>query len=112
MALSEYWDRFIDFLTRYDVAAIAELIRGLKWDQVIRTPLFWAIVLPFGCWIIWKRRLRILMLLASGFLFVWLVQETLPPTGGAIPLDRLLLFVAGCVVLIGLNFYFLFIRGD
>lgn len=112
MNFSDYWDRLIQFLTTYDVATLSELVQQLDWKLIVRTPLFWLISVPIMCWIVWKRHFRLLLLLASAVSFLALVQVTLPPTGGSIPLDRLLTFVGGCVVLIGLNFYFLFIRGD
>jgi hypothetical protein len=112
MNVSHYWDRFINFLTHYDMETVTDLIRNLDWAKILHTPLFWIVAIPVFCWVIWKRYFRLLLLVASTCLFLILVQQTLPPSGDAIPLDRLLVFVGGCVVLIGLNFYFLFIRGD
>lgn len=112
MNYSSYWDRFLHFLAQYDVATISKLIQGLDWKLMVRTPLFWLISVPVMVWIIWKKHFRLLLLLGSVVAFLFLVQVTLPPKNGTIPLDRLLEFVGGCVVLIGLNFYFLVIRSD
>jgi len=44
--------------------------------------------------------------------FAYLIKVTFPPSGGSIPLDQLLKFIGGTVVLCVLNLYLLFVRID
>ena len=39
-----------------------------------------------------------------------LLQNTLPPPGGTIPLEKVLVFLGGSVVLLAVNVYFLVMR--
>ena len=104
------WDNFIELLKDYDLNTIIELLRQIEWHNLLVSPWLWAAVIPFLALVIWKKRISLLILAVSFVLFVWLLQNSLPPPGETIPLNSLLEFIGGTVVLLGVNMYFLLIR--
>ena len=108
--MKETWDKFIEFLKTYDLNKIVELLRKLDWQELLLSPWLWAAAVLLSGFVIWKRRLSLLILAVSFCAFVWLLQDTLPESGKSIPLNKMLQFIGGAVVLLGINLYFFFIR--
>jgi len=107
------WESFLTFLKEMDVRAIAQWIRQLDWTQLLTNPLFWLGLLTFLAWVVWKKRYKVLILLVSVMAFMALLQHSLPPPGAErIEFFALLQFLGGAVVIIGLNLYLFFIKGD
>ncbi len=108
-SLAQYWRQLLEFLKEYDTERVTRLIRATDWNVLLHRPLFWLITVPLLGWLVWKKYFRMMLLGLSLIAFVVLVQQTLPESG-SVPLDRILAFIGGCLVLIAINFYFLFIR--
>lgn len=108
--ITDYWKSFVEFLSVYKTEKISEVIRSLDWQEVIRNPVVWVVTLSLLGVVVWKRQFKILVLVASVVVFVVLLQFTLPPAGQSIPLESLLKFVGGTMLLLAVNVYFLIIR--
>jgi hypothetical protein len=108
--VSEILHRISDFLATWDFPTILEAIRKLEWGQVARSAYTWLIGVPILIFLLWTKRTKVLIAISSFFLFLLLIQRTIPPAGEMLSLHDLLIFVAGAVALIGFNFYFLFVR--
>jgi hypothetical protein len=106
------WEAFINFLVTYDSHKISQLIDQLKWEDVFNNPYVWLIGMPMVGYLLIRKRFKALMLIFSLAAFLYLLQITFPQSAQTIPLDRLLRFIGGCVVLGVLNLYFLFVRQD
>lgn len=106
------WEMFVNFLVTYDSHKISELMSKLKWEEVLKNPYVWLIGLSSLGYLVYRKAFKTLILIGSAVMFLFLVQATLPTSGQPIPLDELLTFIGGCVVLGVLNLYFLFMRGD
>jgi hypothetical protein len=110
--LRKIWDAFINFLATYDSSKITELLRNLKWQEVVANPYVWLIGLPTLGYLLVRKRFKTLISLFSLAGFLYLLQYTFPSSGENIPLDKLLTFIGGSVLLAVVNLYFLFMRGD
>ncbi len=108
--LKNYWDGFVQFLTEYDSQKIMELLRSLDWNEIARSPIAWGLAISVVAYSLWKKQVRYLILGISLVLFVFLLQHTIPPAGENLSLSKLLTFLGGCVALMGVNVYFMFIR--
>ncbi|MEN6440975.1 MAG: hypothetical protein ABFD97_20600 [Syntrophobacter sp.] len=108
--MKEYLLRMYDFLAAHDFPTLMESMRQLDWRVVLKSGYTWLIALPIVVFVLWTKRFKILIALASMAGFLLLLQYTLPPTGEKIPLHDLLTFLGGSVALIGLNLYLLFIK--
>ncbi len=104
------WDSLIKFLTDYDAHALAEAIRTLDWGKALSEPVTWVIILPPLIFCIFKKAFRFLLLMGSLVAMVFLLQHTMPPSGQSMPLNKLLEFIGGSIVLVVVNLYFLFMR--
>lgn len=98
------------FLADYDAHKMAEVIRTLDWGKLLSESTTWFIVLPPVLLLVWRKAYRFLLLLASLVVFVFLLQYTLPPAGQSMPLNKLLEFIGGTMVLVVVNLYFLLMR--
>jgi len=108
--LQEKWDSFVKFLSEYDIRKVLDVVRNLNWTELAVSPLFWlGVILVLGL-TLWKRKFRLLLLVFSFIVFIFLAQYTLPPGGETIPLTKLLGFLGGTVALIVVNLYFLLVR--
>jgi hypothetical protein len=110
--LKRIWEAFIDFLTTYDSYKVTEMLHDLKWEEVTSNPYVWLIGLPSVGYMLVKRRFKTVILLASLGSFLYLLEITLPSSGEAVPFEKLLTFIGGTVVLVVVNLYFIFMRGD
>lgn len=110
--LKRFWEVFLDFLSTYDSYKVMEIVHDLKWEDVSSNPYVWLIGLPSIGYMLYKRRIKTLVLLSSMVGFLYLLKITLPASGEAIPFEKLMTFIGGCVVLAALNLYFIFMRGD
>jgi hypothetical protein len=106
------WETFIDFLVTYDSHKISQWVEELKMEEVLRNPYVWLIGLSILGYLIVKKRFKALLLIFSLVAFLYLLQITFPQSAQTIPLEKLLRFISGCVVLAVLNLYFLFVRQD
>jgi hypothetical protein len=106
------WEAFLNFLVTYDSHKISQLIDELKWEEALRNPYVWLIGMPILGYLMIKKRFKVLMVVFSLVAFLYLLQITFPQSAQTIPLDKLLRFIGGCVVLGVLNLYFLFVRQD
>ena len=99
-----------DFLATHDFPTLLEAIRKLEWSQIVRSAYTWLIVLPLLIYLIWTRKYKTIAALTSFFLFLLLIQKTLSPTGDALSLHDLFIFLGGAVALVGFNIYLIFVR--
>jgi hypothetical protein len=113
-AILDYADnilhRLLDFLASNDFPSLLESVRKLEWSQVIRSPFTWLVAGPIVIGLFWTKSYKILTATVSFFLFLLLIQKTLSPAGETLSLHDLLIFLSGTVALVGINFYFLFVR--
>lgn len=110
--LKRIGDLFIEFLRTYDSYKVMEIVHNLEWEDVASNPYVWLIGIPSVGYMLVKRRFKSLVVLSSMGAFLCLLKTTLPASGEAIPFDKLMTFIGGCVALVALNLYFLLIRGD
>ena len=108
--MKELWNKICDFLVANDFPTLLKAIRKLEWSQIAKSPYTWLIIVPLLIYLIWTKKYKILTALASFFLFLLLIQKTLAPAEESLPLHDLLIFLAGAIVLVGLNIYLLFVR--
>jgi hypothetical protein len=108
--IKNIWGSFVQFLSEYNVEKIVQAIQQLDWHALLTNPVAWMIAIPLLIFIIWKRRLNLLILFCSFIVFAYLLQNTLPPAGESVPLNKLLEFLGGSVVLLAVNIYFLILR--
>ncbi len=108
--VENYWKSLVEFLTEYKTERIAEVIRNLDWQEILRNPIAWVISLTLLGLAVWKQKFKLLIAVASLVAFVFLLQMTLPPAGQSISLTDLVKFVGGTMALLAVNVYFLIIR--
>lgn len=108
--MKEFFSDFVGFLAHYDFQTFMDMVRTLDWWKLAANPYLWGMVLVVMGLAIWKRQLELLILVVSIFLFLALAQHSIPPAGQTISLDKILEFMVGSAVLIGVNVYFLIIR--
>lgn len=108
--LKAVWDSIVKFLTDYDAKKIAEVLRKVDWAEVIKEPLTWVIGVPVLIFFVWRKQYRVLLFAASSVLFLLLLQNTLPHSGQSMELPKILEFIGGTIILVGLNLYFLIMR--
>ncbi len=108
--MSEFFQRIFEYLKANDFPTILESIRQLEWSVVSRSIYTWMIALPIIIFLVWRKKVKTIVFLATSILFILLLQTTLSPPGESLPLEDLLKFLGGAVVLLGVNFYMIFIR--
>ena len=108
--MKELFNSIYNFLAVNDFPTLLESSRKLEWSQVARSPYTWLIALPIVIFLLWTKKFKIVIAIASFFLFLLLVQQYLPASGENLSLHNLLIFLLGALALIGLNFYLLFVR--
>jgi hypothetical protein len=108
--VKQFLNSIYDFLAAHDFPTLLAAIRGLEWTQIARSFYTWLIILPLLTFLLWTKKFKILIAIGSFLLFLVLMQKYLSPAGDTLPLQDLLIFLAGAVALIGLNFYLLFVR--
>ncbi len=110
--LKRIGELIVEFVKTYDSYKVMEIVHDLKWEEVAANPYVWLFGVPSVGYLVFKRRFKTLILLSSMGAFLYLLKITLPASGEAIPFEKLMTFIGGCVVLLALNLYFLLIRGD
>jgi hypothetical protein len=110
--IKEYWQKLVAFLAEYDLQKVSDLVREVEWRDLGNHPSFAAVGFALLLYMVFKKRFKTILVLASLVLFLGLVKYTVPPDGGNIPLDKLITFIGGSVILAGANLYVLFMRGD
>jgi hypothetical protein len=108
--VKQLFNSIYDFLAANDFPTLLEACRKLEWSQLARSAYTWLIVLPILIFLLWTKKFKILIAIASFFLFLLLLQKTMTHAGETLSLQDLLIFLSGAVALIGLNLYLLFIR--
>lgn len=108
--MNNWWQLLIGFFQKYNTQGVADAVQRLSWQGVIGHR--WISLLGAGLlvYLLWTRRFRFLLLLASVVVFVYLLTGTLPGPGAAIPLNKILSFIGGCVLLVVVNLYFWMVR--
>ena len=100
------------FLLEYDLLKIQEAVRDLDWGKVLATPAVWLVSVPVLGYMVWKRKFRMMLLLASLLVFTLMLPQMMPADGETIPFSKLILFLGGTLALVLINLYFLFVRRD
>jgi hypothetical protein len=104
------WEKFVEFLKEYDTQRIAQTIREIDWVEVAKSPLAWLAVLAFLGYVLWKQKIRLLVVVVSVAAFIYLLQMTLPSAGEDISPAEMVKFVGGCMGLLAVNAYFFLMR--
>ncbi|MHC1729851.1 MAG: hypothetical protein AB9866_28260 [Syntrophobacteraceae bacterium] len=108
--MKEFFLRIYEFLAANDFPTLLESVRQMEWKEVSRSIYTWLIALPLLVYLIWRKKVKTIVFLATSVLFIVLLQYTLSPPGQSLPLEDLLKFLGGAVALVGINFYMIFIR--
>ena len=108
--MKDFLLRVWDFLKVHDFPTFMESIRQLDWSYVLKSPYTWLIGLPILLLLIWTKRFKLLVGIASFGGFLLLIQYTMPPAGDQIALSDLLVFLGGAAAIVAVNLYFLLIR--
>ncbi len=108
--MKEIWNGFVSFLKEHDAAYLLSTLRGLDWQALLTNPLFWVVTLSVSGVMIWKKQLKLLILICSFAIFVVLLQVTLPPAGESMDMSGLLQFIGGSAILVIVNLYFFLVR--
>lgn len=99
-----------NFLVTNNFPTVLASMNKLDWSHVAKSGYTWLIGLPILIALIWTKKIKTIVALASSLLFLLLVRGTLSTVNGALSLHDLMIFLAGAVALIGVNLYFIFIR--
>jgi hypothetical protein len=102
--------RIYEFLVAYDFPTILEEFQKLEWKDILRSGYTWMIVMPILVFLLWTKKFKIIISLASFVVFMVFLKYTLAPTGESVSLHNVLIFVGGAAAMVGLNLYLLFIR--
>ncbi|MGV8074771.1 MAG: hypothetical protein AB2L11_09490 [Syntrophobacteraceae bacterium] len=108
--LKAIWNGLVKFLTDYDTKNVADTLKRLDWAELSKNPLTWLLAIVIAGYCIWKKDLRLPILLLSVAAFLYLCQVTLPGSGDAVSLGGLIKFLGGTVALVAINGYFFFVR--
>ncbi len=108
--MQEYFKQIYDFMVAHDFPTLMESIRQLEWSHVAKNVYTWLIILPLLIFLLWRKKIKIIISLVSCVLFLLLIQKTLSPAEETLAIHDLLVFLGGAVALIGINLYLLFIR--
>jgi hypothetical protein len=106
------FEKIKEFLLEYDVHKLQELLRNVDWQETLRIPEVWFIGVPVLGLLVWKRKFRLMLFLASIVVFTFLLPLAMPGPGEAVPLEKLLIFLGCSLALVLLNLYFVFVRRD
>ena len=108
--MKELLNKIFDFLATHDFPTLLKSINKLEWSQVAGSAYTWLIILPILIFLIWTRKYKIIVAMASFCLFLLLIQKTISPSGETLSLNDLFIFLGGTVALFGLNIYLIFVR--
>jgi hypothetical protein len=106
------FDQIKKFLTEYDLQKIQELLRTMDWGKVLSTPEVWFVTIPVLAVLVWKKKFRLMLFMASLAAFTFMLPFAMPATGEVIPLSKMMVFLGGSLALVLINLYFLFVRRD
>lgn len=87
-----------------------EAFRQLSWKDVTGSAYTWLIALPLLITLIWTKRFKLIIGVASFVVFLFLLQTALPPADGKVAIRDLLVFLGGTCGLLGINIYLFFVR--
>ncbi len=100
------------FLLEYDLVKIQEAVRNLDWGKVLSTPEVWFVAVPVLGYMVWKRKFRMMLFMASMVVFVVMLPHVMPAGNEAVPFEKLILFLGVTLALVLVNLYFLFVRRE
>ena len=63
------------FLLEYDLVKIQEAVRNLDWGKVLSTPEVWFVAVPLLGYMVWKRKFRMMLFMASMVVFVVMLPQ-------------------------------------
>jgi hypothetical protein len=106
------FEQFKKFLLEYDLPKIQEVLRTMDWGKVLSTPEVWFVTVPILGIMIWKRKFRMMLFMASLVAFTFMLPYAMPAAGEAVPLSKLLTFLGASLALVLINLYFVFVRRD
>ncbi|MDR3566581.1 MAG: hypothetical protein P4L43_00990 [Syntrophobacteraceae bacterium] len=99
-----------NFMASQSLPTVLRELRSGKLDFLMKSAYTWLVVAAISMYLLWTRKFKAIIALASVFLFVLLAQKTLAQSGAPMDLRNVLTFVAGTAALVGLNLYLLFVR--
>jgi hypothetical protein len=108
--VKEVLTHIYNFLASHDLATVIRKLSSIKLSVLASSPLAWFIGLPICIYLLWAKKIKSIVGIASFLAFVVLAQGTVMQTGNDINLHDIMVFVGGTAVLVSLNLYLLFIR--
>lgn len=108
--MNEFLQRAYNFLVVNDFPTLLESIRQMNWANVVKDPVTWLIAAPIVTVLVWKKCFKLMTGMASFVAFILLLQYTLPPMGGKIALNDLVIFCGGAFGLVLFNLYILLVK--
>lgn len=108
--MQQLLNRSYEFLRKYDFPTMLRAINKIEWRQAAVSPYTWLVVLPLMTFLLWTKRIKIIISIASFLAFSLLIGNNLSPAGETLSLHNVLVFLVGAAAVIGLNVYLIFIR--
>ncbi len=108
--MKEYPHKIYEFMQTHDFPAMLAAFQKLELKDVLRSGYTWMIVLPILIFLLWTKKFKIILTMASCVAFLVLIKYTLTSTSETIPLHDLLVFAGGATAVIGFNLYMYFIH--
>jgi hypothetical protein len=99
-----------NFLASHDLQSVIRQTSGIDLTAAAKSVYTWLVLVPICIYLLWTKKFKLMIFLASFFLFILLVQKTLTTSGGQVDLHNVLAFVGGTTALVALNLYLLFVR--
>ena len=98
------------FLATNDLPTVLRTISRVNPAAVAKSIYTWLVVVPICIYLLWTKKFKAMIAVASLFLFLLLAQKTLTQSGDSVNLHDVLVFIAGTVALIALNLYLVLVR--
>jgi hypothetical protein len=109
-ALNKLFSQLWEFIKTYDILKILQIIRSINWIELAKSPITWAVVAVALLVIVLTKRYKYIIVLLSVVAFAFLIDKTLPTQLENVELKNIVGFFVGAVVIVGIDFYLLFIR--
>ena len=104
------WDKIVAFIKEYDLGKLMQLIHSIDWSAVLKNPIFIGLALGFLGFAIYKKKLKLLVVMLSLVAFIFLVQMVTPQGDEYVPKEKIFMFIGGGIGLAILNLYMFFFR--
>ncbi len=108
--MKEVWTHIHNFLVTQSIPTILREIQNGGLMVLAKSVYAWLVAGSIVIYLLWTRKFKAIIALASLVLFVLLIQKTLAQPGNQLDLTNVLLFIGGTTALIGFNLYLLFVR--